>query len=118
MHPREELPLALESAPMSEALILMTQRSYGCLGVIDAEGRLIGIVTDGDLRRHMTPDLLNLTVGSVMTRSPKSIEPDALTSEALEQLNALKITSLFVIDEHSRPIGLIHIHDLLRIGLI
>jgi arabinose-5-phosphate isomerase len=118
MHPREELPLALESALMSEALILMTQRSYGCLGVIDAEGRLIGIVTDGDLRRHMTPDLLNLTVGSVMTRSPKSIEPHALTSEALEQLNALKITSLFVIDENSQPVGLVHIHDLLRIGLI
>ena len=118
MHPREELPLANEQAKMSEALILMTQRSYGCLGVVDGDGQLIGIVTDGDLRRHMTPDLLNLNVGEVMTRSPKSIEPDALTSEALEQLNSLKITSLFVIDEHKRPLGLIHIHDLLRIGLI
>ena len=118
MHPREELPLANEQTKMSEALILMTQRSYGCLGVVDATGQLIGIVTDGDLRRHMTPDLLNLSVGEVMTRSPKSIEPDALTSEALEQLNSLKITSLFVIDEHKRPLGLIHIHDLLRIGLI
>ena len=118
MHPREELPLANEPAKMSEALILMTQRSYGCLGVVDGDGQLIGIVTDGDLRRHMTPDLLNLNVGEVMTRSPKSIEPDALTSEALEQLNSLKITSLFVIDEHKRPLGLIHIHDLLRIGLI
>ena len=118
MHPREELPLANEQTKMSEALILMTQRSYGCLGVVDGDGQLIGIVTDGDLRRHMTPDLLNLSVGEVMTRSPKSIEPDALTSEALEQLNSLKITSLFVIDEHKRPLGLIHIHDLLRIGLI
>ena len=118
MHPREELPLANERTKMSEALILMTQRSYGCLGVVDGDGQLIGIVTDGDLRRHMTPDLLNLNVGEVMTRSPKSIEPDALTSEALEQLNSLKITSLFVIDEHKRPLGLIHIHDLLRIGLI
>ena len=118
MHQRAELPLANEQALMSEALILMTRRSYGCLGVIDGDGQLIGIVTDGDLRRHMTPDLLNLTVGSVMTPSPKSISPDALTSEALEQLNSLKITSLFVIDEHNRPMGLIHIHDLLRIGLI
>ena len=118
MHQRPELPLANEQALMSEALILMTRRSYGCLGVIDGDGQLIGIVTDGDLRRHMTPDLLNLTVGSVMTPSPKSISPDALTSEALEQLNSLKITSLFVIDEHNRPMGLIHIHDLLRIGLI
>jgi arabinose-5-phosphate isomerase len=103
---------------MSEALILMTQRSYGCLGVVDAEGRLAGIITDGDLRRNMKPDLLNQEVGSVMTRQPKSIAPDALTSEALEQLNSLKITSLFVIDSNRRPIGLVHIHDLLRIGLV
>jgi arabinose-5-phosphate isomerase len=66
----------------------------------------------------MTPDLLNLPVSSVMTRSPKSIDPDALTSEALEQINTLKITSLFVVDEDHQPIGLVHIHDLLRIGLI
>lgn len=118
MHPRGELALGTEATPMSEALILMTQRSYGCLGVIDAEGRLAGIVTDGDLRRHMAPDLLNLTVGEVMTRSPKTIDPDALTSEALEQLNSLRITSLFVIDAEKRPVGLVHIHDLLRIGLI
>ncbi len=118
MHPRGELALGNESTLMSEALILMTERSYGCLGVVDDDGRLAGIVTDGDLRRHMTPDLLNLTVGHVMTRSPKTIDPDALTSEALEQINALKITSLFVIDEDKRPLGLVHIHDLLRIGLI
>lgn len=118
MHPRAELALGNESTLMSEALILMTQRSYGCLGVLDAEGRLAGVVTDGDLRRHMAPDLLNLTVGEVMTHSPKTIDPDALTSEALEQINSLRITSLFVIDEDKRPVGLIHIHDLLRIGLI
>jgi arabinose-5-phosphate isomerase len=118
MHAKDELPLAGESILMSEGLILMTRRSYGCLGVVDAEGRLAGIVTDGDLRRHMTPDLLNLPVSSVMTRSPKSIDPDALTSEALEQINTLKITSLFVVDEDHQPIGLVHIHDLLRIGLI
>ncbi len=118
MHPRHELPLTGEATPMSEALIMMTQRSYGCLGVVDAEGRLAGIVTDGDLRRHMTPDLLNQCAGGVMTKSPKTIGPDALTSEALEQLNSLKITSLFVIDKDRFPVGLIHIHDLLRIGLI
>ncbi len=118
MHPRSELALGTEATLMSEALILMTQRSYGCLGVIDSDGRLAGIVTDGDLRRHMAPDLLNLTAGEVMTRSPKAIDPDALTSEALEQLNSLRITSLFVIDEDRRLLGLIHIHDLLRIGLI
>jgi arabinose-5-phosphate isomerase len=118
MHPRDELPLGSETTLMSDALILMTQRSYGCFGVTGPDGRLTGIVTDGDLRRNMKAELLNLPVAAVMTRHPKTIEPDALTSEALEQLNALKITSLFVIDEQERPIGLVHIHDLLRIGLI
>ena len=66
----------------------MTRRSYGCLGVLDSDGRLIGIVTDGDLRRNMSPDLLKRTAGAVMTKAPKTIEPDALASEALEQLKA------------------------------
>jgi arabinose-5-phosphate isomerase len=118
MHQRGELPLADAATPMSEALILMTQRSYGCLGVTDAGGKLIGIVTDGDLRRHMSAELLDLTVDHVMTRAPKTIDPSALTSEALEMLQAAKITSLFVIDDEHRPIGLVHIHDLLRVGII
>ena len=118
MHPREELPLGPETMPMSDVLIVMTRRSYGCFGVVDAEGRLAGIVTDGDLRRNMTPDLLNRPAGSVMTRAPKTIDPSALASEALAQLNDMKITSLFVIDGEQRPVGLVHIHDLLRIGLV
>lgn len=118
MHPREELPIGPGSMPMSDVLIVMTRRSYGCFGVVDAEGCLEGIVTDGDLRRSMTADLLNRSAGSVMTRAPKTIEPDALASEALAQLNELKITSLFVIDADKRPVGLVHIHDLLRIGLV
>lgn len=118
MHAREELPLGPESMAMADVLIVMTRRSYGCFGVLDAEGRLMGIVTDGDLRRNMSPDLLSSTAGVVMTRAPKTIEPDALASEALEQLNSLKITSLFVIDAEKKPVGLVHIHDLLRIGLV
>ena len=118
MHRQDELPLGTEATPMADVLIVMTRKSYGCFGVTDADGRLIGIVTDGDLRRNMSPDLLNQTAGAVMTRAPKTISPDALASEALEQLNALKITSLFAIDENEQPVGLIHIHDLLRIGLI
>jgi len=118
MHKRDELPLGPETLPMSDALIVMTQKSYGCFGVVDPQGRLTGIVTDGDLRRNMRPDLLNSTVGHVMTRAPKTISPDALASEALEQLNAMKITSLFAIDAEQRPVGLVHIHDLLRIGLV
>jgi arabinose-5-phosphate isomerase len=103
---------------MPDVLIQMTQRSYGCFGVTDGEGRLAGIITDGDLRRNMSPELLKLPAGQVMTRNPKTIDADALTSEALEQIQTLRITSLFVIDADRRPIGLIHIHDLLRIGLI
>jgi arabinose-5-phosphate isomerase len=118
MHPREELPLGPGEMAMSDVLIVMTRRSYGCFGVVDEEGRLTGIVTDGDLRRNMTPDLLKRSAESVMTRGPKTIDPDALASEALAQLNDLKITSLFVIDQDQRPVGLVHIHDLLRIGLV
>jgi arabinose-5-phosphate isomerase len=118
MHGREELPLGPGTMPMSDVLIVMTRRSYGCFGVVDAEGRLAGIVTDGDLRRNMTPGLLNDTAGNVMTKAPKTIDPDSLASEALAQLNELKITSLFVIDGDRRPVGLVHIHDLLRIGLV
>jgi arabinose-5-phosphate isomerase len=118
MHPREELPLGPGDMPMSDVLIVMTRRSYGCFGVLNEEGRLAGIVTDGDLRRNMTPDLLRRSAGSVMTHGPKTIGPDALASEALAQLNDLKITSLFVIDAEQRPVGLVHIHDLLRIGLV
>lgn len=118
MHPRHELPLGHESMAMSDALIAMTERSYGCLGVLDDAGRLSGIITDGDLRRNMDAGLLDRRAADIMTRSPKTIDPDALTSEALEQLNTLKITSLFVVDGERRPIGLIHVHDLLRIGAI
>ena len=116
MHKQAELPLVAPAMPMSEAILVMTSKTYGCLGVVDGEGRLTGVVTDGDLRRHMDRDLLDRTVGEVMTHAPKTIEPDALTSEALETLNSSKITFLFVVDGLGRPLGLIHIHDLLREG--
>ena len=118
MHKKAELPLAPQSLPMSEALIVMTSMSFGCVGVLDEAGRLAGIVTDGDLRRNMHRNLLDRTVGEVMTAAPKTIDPDALTSEAIEMLNSAKITSLFVIGAAGEPIGLIHIHDLLRIGAV
>lgn len=116
MHKKSELPLAPQSLPMSEALIVMTSMSFGCVGVVDEAGRLAGIVTDGDLRRNMHRNLLDRTVGEVMTVSPKTIDPESLTSEALEMLNSIKITSLFVVNAKGEPVGLVHIHDLLRIG--
>lgn len=116
MHKGERLPLALESLPMAEALVIMTEKSFGCLGVVDREGRLVGVLTDGDLRRHMGAGLLSATAGEVMTRNPKSIGPLTLASAALEVINASRITALFVVEE-GRPVGIIHVHDLLRAGV-
>ncbi|MFN0264688.1 SIS domain-containing protein [Tepidamorphus sp. 3E244] len=117
MHSGEGLPLAHEDAPMQEALVTMTEKSFGCLGVTSSDGKLIGIVTDGDLRRHMTNNLLSRTAGEVMTRSPKTVSPDLLASSALEMLNSAQITAVFVIDTEGRPVGIVHIHDLLRAGV-
>ena len=92
----------------------MSAKGFGCVGIVDA-GKLIGIITDGDLRRHMSENLLSAKVDEVMTRGPKTVRPDQLASEALEILNATKITALFVVDG-GKPAGILHIHDLLRIG--
>ncbi len=113
MHKEDRLPLARVDTPMTEALVMMTQKALGCLGVIDGEGQLVGIITDGDLRRHMGPQLLASTAGQIMTPSPKAIKPSALASSALDVLNKSRITTLFVV-ERRKPIGLVHVHDLLR----
>lgn len=119
MHEGDALPLADPDAPMDRALLLMTEKRFGCLGVIDASGRLIGIVTDGDLRRAMGPELLARRARDVMTRSPQTIGPDAFAAEALHAMNmrARPITALFVVDDAGRPVGILHIHDLLRAGV-
>jgi arabinose-5-phosphate isomerase len=119
MHAAPHIPLATPETPMHEALIAMTEKRFGCLGVIDAAGRLTGIVTDGDLRRAMGPDLLDRPVASVMTRNPRGIAPDALAAEALRVMNDpdRPITALFVVAADGRPAGILHIHDLLRAGV-
>lgn len=119
MHDGDAIPLALPNTAMDRALLLMTEKRFGCLGVIDGAGRLVGIVTDGDLRRAMGPDLLSRRVGDLMTRSPRTIRADALAEEALHLMNARErpITSLFVVDESDRPLGILHVHDLLRAGM-
>ena len=93
----------------------MSAKGFGCIGITDGDGRLVGIITDGDLRRHMRGDLLDARVDEIMTRNPKTIRPDQLVSETLELLNSMKITALFVVDA-GRPVGIVHIHDLLRAG--
>ena len=119
MHDGEAMPLAGPEMPMDAALVLMTSRRFGCLGVVDDEGRLCGILTDGDLRRAMGPDLLTRRLGAVMTPGPRSIGPEALAAEALHLMNAPErpITTLFVVDGEQRPLGILHIHDLLRAGV-
>ena len=112
-----ELPLVSRVTPMSETLLTISQMGFGVVGVVDADGYLDGIVTDGDLRRHMD-GLLALTAGEVMTQRPRTIGPDALAEKALAVMNDRKITCLFVTDADGRtPIGILHIHDLLRAGI-
>lgn len=116
MHKGERLPLARETEPMQSALVTMTAKSFGCLGVVGHDGRLIGVVTDGDLRRHMGDGLLTRTTGDIMTKKPKTVAPDMLASAALELLNSSRITALFVVDD-GKPVGILHVHDLLRVGV-
>jgi arabinose-5-phosphate isomerase len=116
MHRGDEVPLIAESAGMAEVLVLMTAKAFGVAGILDAEGRLAGIITDGDLRRHMGPRLLALSAREVMTPHPRTIRSDALAAEALGVMNQRKITSLFVVEEE-RPVGILHIHDCLRAGI-
>lgn len=119
MHTGAALPLAPPDLSMDQALLLMTEKSFGCLGVVEAPCRLVGIVTDGDLRRAMGPDLLSRRVGELMTRTPRTIGPDALAAEALHEMNVSgrPITTLFVVDTAAEVLGLVHVHDLLRAGV-
>ncbi|WP_171097858.1 SIS domain-containing protein [Ruegeria sp. HKCCD7255] len=113
-----DIPVVLSDTPMSEALLVMSQKSFGVVGVTDADGRLLGIVTDGDLRRNMD-GLLEKAVEDVMTRNPMTIAPGALAEEAVAIMNERKITSLFVVEPEQGCLaqGLLHIHDCLRVGL-
>lgn len=116
MHGDQELPLVAADAPMPAALLVMSEKRFGAAGVIDASGQLIGLITDGDLRRHMD-GLLDHRADEVMTRAPLTIGPGALAAEALKVMNERRITVLFVVDG-GRPVGILHVHDLLRAGII
>jgi len=116
MHKGDRLPLASLDTVMSEAIVVMTEKALGCLGVVDGNGKLKGIITDGDLRRNMGDALLARRAGDIMTPAPKTVAPDLLASAALEIINSLSITALFVVED-GRPVGIIHVHDLLRAGV-
>ena len=111
-----DMPLVAADAPMSEALLVISQKGYGVTGVVDDAGGLVGIITDGDLRRHME-GLLDHRAAEVMTRAPRTIDPGALAEAALAQMQERKITCLFVVRD-DRPSGILHIHDCLRAGLV
>jgi arabinose-5-phosphate isomerase len=116
MHTGASVPLITRGAAMSEAITEMTAKTFGCVGVTDESGRLIGIITDGDLRRHMSDGLLSARVDDVMTKNPKTVAADQLVSEAIELLNASKIMAVIVV-EAGKPVGIVHMHDLLRAGV-
>ncbi len=116
MHAGTDAPLVSAETLMAETLIEMTRKSFGCVGLTDDGGRLIGVITDGDLRRNMDGELVRRSARDVMTPDPRTIEPDILAAEALGIMNERAITSLFVV-ANGQPVGIVHIHDCLRAGL-
>jgi len=117
MHRKDEVPTVTPKTRMAETLLVMTRKRFGCVGVVDERSNALkGIITDGDLRRHMAEDLLDREAETVMTAAPTTIAPGALASEALGLMNERQITALFVIED-GRPVGILHIHDCLRAGV-
>lgn len=114
MHRGSKVPLVELNTPMQDVIMVMTAKSLGCAGVVDADGKLVGIITDGDLRRHLSPDLLTKPAKDVMTKSPKVIQPNALIAEAVQIMNDKNITSLFVVDMDQKPCGIVHMHQCLH----
>lgn len=118
MHTGSEMPLIGEDAIMQDALITMSEKMLGCVGVVNKDGDLIGLITDGDLRRWMAPSLISEKVSNVMTKNPRTISSDALIADAVNVMNntGRGITNLFIVED-KKPIGIIHIHDCLRAGV-
>jgi arabinose-5-phosphate isomerase len=117
MHTGDQLPLVELGTKMPEAMMMLSKKRFGCVCVVDGEGRLIGIVTDGDLARNLDRNLAETTVDDIMTRRPKTAKPQMLASAALGLLNEHNISALIVVED-SRPVGVVHFHDLLRIGAV
>ncbi len=116
MHGPGELPLVGPDAGMGEALLTMTERRFGCAAVVGGDGRIVGVITDGDLRRHMD-GLMGHTAGEIMTAAPLAVVPSLLAAEALRLMNERRVTVLFAVED-GRPVGVLHVHDLLRAGVV
>ena len=119
-HTGEELPVVKEDTPMRETVLVMTEKGFGATAVVNEEGKLVGIITDGDLRRFVNRggSFDRNVARDVMTRNPKTARPDELALEALKRMEDYKITVLIVVDEENRPIGIIHMHDILRSEIV
>lgn len=115
---RDDLPLLALNTPMPDVLVSLTKRNLGCVGAIDEQGTLVGIFTDGDLKRRLTPDLLQKTLRDVMTSNPKTIGPEPLAVQAAAQMNQQGVTSLWVVDDAKRPQGLVRVQDLMAKGVM
>jgi arabinose-5-phosphate isomerase len=116
MHGGARTPLVKKGTRMGDAILEMSKQGVGCVGVEDGRGHLAGIITDGDLRRHMGAGLLDAPVEAIMSANPRTVRPDVIASEALNIMNASKITALFVVD-NGKPVGVLHVHDMLKIGV-
>lgn len=116
MHTGTALPVAILGTSMAQAVKIISDKGFGCVGITDANGKLVGIITDGDLRRNMNKAIYDLVVEDVMSKDPTTIAPDTLASSAMAELNKRSITSLLVCD-NEKPVGLVHLHDLLKIGI-
>jgi arabinose-5-phosphate isomerase len=115
MHRGERVPLVSSGAVMKDAIMEITSKGFGCVGVVKDDGQLAGIITDGDLRRHIGDDLMAKRVDDVMTRSPKTVPANTLVGKALDVVNSSAITALMIVED-GRPVGIVHLHDLLRVG--
>lgn len=117
MHGADTLPLASVTTPMPEVVAIISKGGFGCVGIVDADGLLQGIITDGDIRRHFSNDSRNNTAADIMTKNPRTAFPDTLAGDVLAYMSKNKITALFVIED-KKPVGIIHIHDCLTIGVV
>jgi arabinose-5-phosphate isomerase len=115
MHRGERMPLVSSGTVMKDAIIEITSKGFGCVGVIKEDGRLAGIITDGDLRRHIGSDLMSKRADEIMTRNPKTVPADTLVAKALDLVNSSAITALMIVED-GKPVGIVHLHDLLRVG--
>ncbi len=117
MHTGDRVPLVDKGTPVPLAISTLSRKHFGCVGILDEDERLCGIITEGDLARNLTRNLSELVVDDIMTRTPKTVKPTVLATAALAMLNQHSIGALIVVDDDNRPIGLVHFHDLLRIGV-